>query len=147
MPSSKFSKIAPVDADQLLHAYHIGARAAAAHMPKGPVAPAVANGSAGHNSSVGTPIDRALWAIRGEFAAEVFEPLIARMLALGRLMKEPEMIPFFRSVPDQAGRTEVSACVFFVAAKMPLNAEQGFAKRQFFEQVTSRFAETEGQGR
>lgn len=144
MPSSKFSKITPVEADQLLHAYHIGARAAAAHMPKGVVAPAVANGSTGHDFSDSTPIDRALWAIRGEFAAEVFEPLIARILALGQLMKEPEMIPFFRSVPDQSGQTEISACVFFVAAKMPVNAERGFAKRQFFAQVTKRFAETKG---
>ncbi|RYF15677.1 MAG: hypothetical protein EOO77_13140 [Oxalobacteraceae bacterium] len=144
MLSSKFAKIAPVEADQLLHAYHIGARAAGAQMPKGPVTPAVAKGSSGYDFSGGTPIDRALWAIRGEFAVAVFEPLIARILALGQLMKEPEMIPFLRPVPDQSGQTEVSACVFFVAAKMPLKAEQGFAKRQFFEQVTSRLVETEG---
>lgn len=145
MQSSRLPKIAPVEADQLLRAYLIGAEAAAERKPQvdgaAMSAPLRSIGPAQAVDTTETPIDRALVAIGTHFPKDSVLPLITRIAALAKLIRDPEMARYNRPNPDHSDRTEVSQCVFDVAARMPINRDMTFARKQFFEQVAKRFGE------
>jgi len=145
MASSKLPRIEPVDVEQLVYAFSVGSLAASGKIPGSGVGGMGVNlendGVVQRIELTDSPMNRAMIAIRDQFPKGMMQPLMFRIWAMGELMEEPEMAPYIRSDEARPDETEVSDAVFYVAAKMPLNAKMKFAKKQFFQQVAKRFAQ------
>lgn len=141
----KLPNIAAVTTEELAFAYGVGGAAASGQTPQSGVSGMGLNlvdGDKVHAINfTDTPTNRAIFAIRDQFPKGMLMPLMARVMALVEMLQLPEAERYFRAVPGKPEHQEFSEALFHVAAKMPLNAKLSFARKQFFAQVATKFAQ------
>lgn len=140
-------QIDPVTFEELVYAYRVGGAAADGKIPQSSVKGIGVNVDLEDGQGIerleltDIPLNRAAIAIRDQFPSGKLMPLMARIMALGEMAKEPDAEQYIRPDPDSPEDKQLSEALFHVAAAMPLNRKLRFNRATFFKHVAKFYAD------